>query len=208
MRPRHWLPIVALCAELTGGCRSNGPSETRGAPPADLRASLASQPEQPAAAGPSREEWTRHLETWERDLEQRERALARREASLDARERELIAEAERARASTADPMRRRASCDDVYVALNGEVANELDRAQARDSQRCGSTAAQVVRCVIDRHRDERNPLDESDYAYVEGEARDACQVALDAPRDFVVVFSQLVRRGERSSLRTFSITIE
>jgi hypothetical protein len=99
-----------------------------------------------------------------------------------------------------------ATCGNVYVALNGEIANELDGALNGGTGRCRATdAAEVVDCVLREHAGEDNPLDKHQRAYVWGNPA-PCQVALTPSSARSVMFSQTPRIG--APLRTFSIRVD
>ena len=101
---------------------------------------------------------------------------------------------------------RTATCDNIYVALNGEVANELDGALNGGTGQCAVTdATGVVECALNKHVDEDNPLDRNHRAYVWGNP-EPCQVALTPVGRNGVVFSQV--RDPGATTRTFSIRIE
>ncbi|MBK7974491.1 MAG: hypothetical protein IPK07_14825 [Deltaproteobacteria bacterium] len=68
---------------------------------------------------------------------------------------------------------RTATCDNIYVALNGEVANELDGALNGGTGLCRVTdSAGVVECALRKHLDEDNPLNKRSWG------TQPCQVAL------------------------------
>ena len=101
---------------------------------------------------------------------------------------------------------RTATCDNIYVALNGEVANELDGALNGGTGQCHVTdATGVVECALRKHVDEDNPLNKRQRAYVWGSPQ-PCQVALTPSDRNGVVFSQVPAPG--SATRTFSIVVK
>ncbi len=102
---------------------------------------------------------------------------------------------------------RNATCDNVYVALNGEVANELDAALRADaSPRCeGKDPAAIARCIVTEHVDEDNPLDKKQHAYTLG-IPDACQVQLAPLSTNGITFAQRPHVG--AATRTFSIRVD
>ncbi len=102
---------------------------------------------------------------------------------------------------------RNATCDNVYVALNGEVANELDAALRGDvNRRCaGDDPAAIARCIVTEHVDEDNPLDKKQHAYTLG-IPDACQVQLAPLSTNGITFAQRPHVG--GATRTFSIRVD
>ncbi len=87
-------------------------------------------------------------------------------------------------------------CDANYVALNREVADELDSLVARGrSERCGATSREaIIDCVVARHRDARNRHDRSQPAYTSGPA-ERCQVRLVPSRSYEITFEQPTESG-------------
>ena len=108
---------------------------------------------------------------------------------------------------------RTATCDNVYVALNGEVANELDVVAHGGSTACGTKgdARAVVECTLGTHRDEDNPRNRRLTAYTHADEVTAnassCRVGLVAIGTNAVRFNQYVQQASTTS-RTFSVTIE
>lgn len=101
---------------------------------------------------------------------------------------------------------RTATCDNIYVALNGEVANELDGALNGGTGLCRVTdSAGVVECALRKHLDEDNPLNKRQRAYVGGNP-EPCQVALTPIGRNGVIFSQVPAPG--AATRTFSIRVD
>jgi len=111
--------------------------------------------------------------------------------------RETLSLHERARNST---------CDNVYVALNGFVANERDGAMNGATGNCDvRDVSGVIRCALWRHAKEKNPLDKHQRAYTDA-APAPCQVSLAPLSTNGVTFSQVPRAG--ASTRTFSIRVD
>lgn len=99
------------------------------------------------------------------------------------------------------------TCDNVYVALNGEVANELDAAlHGAPGRPCsGDDPAAIARCIVTEHFDEDNPLDEKQHAYTL-DTPVACQVQLAPLSTNGVMFSQIPRPG--APARSFAIRVD
>lgn len=103
-------------------------------------------------------------------------------------------------------------CDNVYVALNGEVANELDAATHGSTTACdtyGDSAA-VIECTLSKHTREDNPKNASLPAYVylsEDHPLEPCQVGLSPAGTNGVRFHQYVEPGATAS-RSFSVVID
>ncbi len=104
---------------------------------------------------------------------------------------------------------RNATCDNLYVALNGEAANELDSVLNGGSTRCNSTgtSAEVVKCLLSHHVDEDNPRNRNQKAYVAGPgAGDSCQVSVSSLGQRGVLFEQVSSQGR--SARTFHVMLD
>ncbi len=91
---------------------------------------------------------------------------------------------------------RTATCDDMFTALSGEVANELDFAIHGGSGGClvGSNAG-VLACVLAKHSDEDNPRNRNQKAFTTASnsntpPQDPCQVGLVAVSTNGIVFTQ------------------
>lgn len=98
------------------------------------------------------------------------------------------------------------TCDNIYVALNGEVANELDGALNGGTGICRVTDVEgVIQCALNKHVNEDNPLNKHQRAYVWGNP-EPCQVALTPAGPNGVMFSQVPAPG--ATTRSFSIRIE
>ena len=108
---------------------------------------------------------------------------------------------------------RTAVCDNIYVALNGEVANELDTVLNGGSTACGSTSgnSNVVNCTLTTHTDEDNPRNRRQTAYTQdtdvSTNASSCRVGLVASSTNGVRFNQYVQQASANS-RTFSVTID
>ncbi|MFN7953915.1 MAG: zinc-ribbon domain-containing protein [bacterium] len=101
---------------------------------------------------------------------------------------------------------RAATCDNVYVALNGEVANELDAAMHGRTGKCAATTNDaVVSCMMRTHADEDNPRNRNQRAYTTAPG-DSCQVQLSPLSSNGVTFSQIPNPSRPT--RTFSIQVE
>ncbi len=97
---------------------------------------------------------------------------------------------------------RQATCNDIYVALDGGVG-ELP---ADDPIRRMSTP-DMVRVAVDKHRDEDNPRNRTQRAYTSAPITpaDACQVRIEALGADRLLFAQYPAADE--PLRTFSVAI-
>ena len=113
--------------------------------------------------------------------------------------------------------RRTALCDNLYVALNGDVANELDALSAgKPEPRCprARTRDDIIDCMVTLYANERNPRNRQQPAYTSdptGTSADSCQVML-VPRVTstgleYIGFQQYVR-AESATSRTFSLDFD
>ena len=101
---------------------------------------------------------------------------------------------------------RNATCDNIYVALNGEVANELDGAMNGGTGQCStSTNGGVIACSLNKHQDEDNPRNRSQRAYTSA-GPTTCQVQLTTLSTNGVVFTQ--QPNQAGQTRTFSIRVD
>jgi len=101
---------------------------------------------------------------------------------------------------------RNATCDNIYVALNGEVANELDGAMNGGTGNCNTaTNSGVVDCALNKHLDEDNPRNRNQRAYTSAPS-DSCQVGLSTLSTNGVTFTQ--RAQTTGATRTFSIRVD
>ena len=101
---------------------------------------------------------------------------------------------------------RNATCDNIYVALNGEVANELDGAMNGGTGQCStSTNTGVMTCALNKHTDEDNPRNRNQRAYTSGGIA-TCQVQLATLSTNGVTFTQ--QANQSGSTRTFSIRVD
>ena len=109
---------------------------------------------------------------------------------------------------------RTAVCDNIYVALNGEVANELDSVISGGVQTaCGTSTGNtaVLNCSLSLHTDEDNPRNRNQSAYtasanVTSNAA-SCRVGLQTSSTNGIRFNQFVQQGSTGS-RTFSVTMD
>ncbi len=151
-----------------------------------------------AASDPDIEAMQRRLKQLQAEVTEKNAEIRRLRRELDDRD------------ENRDEKRLIATCDNIYVALNGEVANELDTALLSDASEAGCRARdawEVARCAVYRHEQERNPRNPNQPAYVEGEtATDPCQVEITATSENSIRFSQQAYQGAHT--RTFSITID
>ena len=108
---------------------------------------------------------------------------------------------------------RTATCDNIYVALNGEIANELDTVLNGGSTGCGTATGntQVLNCSLSLHTDEDNPRNRNQSAYTTSANATAntssCRVGLETASTNGIRFNQFVQQNSANS-RTFSITID
>ncbi len=101
---------------------------------------------------------------------------------------------------------RNATCDNIYVALNGEVANELDGAMNGGTGQCStSTNSGVVTCSLNKHVDEDNPRNRNQRAYTTTPTN-SCQVGLSSLSTNGVTFTQ--QATQTGATRTFSIAVD
>lgn len=101
---------------------------------------------------------------------------------------------------------RNATCDNIYVALNGEVANELDGAMNGGTGNCAtSTNTGVMNCALGKHVDEDNPRNRNQRAYTT-DASASCQVGLSTLSSNGITFTQVSNTG--ATTRTFSIRVD
>ena len=108
--------------------------------------------------------------------------------------------------------KRTATCDNLYVALNGEVANELDAvANGVPGPHCPAARSRddIMACMIERHAATRNPRNRRQPAYVTT-APESCQVMLFpvtwSGHDSIS-FAQYVQQSSTHS-RTFSPIVD
>ncbi len=106
---------------------------------------------------------------------------------------------------------RNATCDNIYVALNGEVANELDGAMNGGTGQCATaTNSGVLDCALNKHQDEDNPRNRNQSAYLQGTdsntAEDSCRVGLVAVSSNGIAFTQMANLN--GSTRTFRIRVD
>ena len=103
---------------------------------------------------------------------------------------------------------RNATCDNIYVALNGEVANELDGAMNGGTGQCSTTTnAGVVTCALNKHVDEDNPRNRNQRAYTAtASVASTCQVGLATLSSNGVTFTQ--QANQAGTTRTFSIRVD
>ena len=108
---------------------------------------------------------------------------------------------------------RTATCDNIYVALNGEIANELDTVLNGGQTGCGTATGntQVLSCSLSLHTDEDNPRNRNQTAYTTSANvstnTSSCRVGLQTSSTNGIRFNQFVQQGSTGS-RTFSITID
>ena len=108
---------------------------------------------------------------------------------------------------------RTAVCDNIYVALNGEVANELDSALNGLTTACGTTSgnAEVLSCSLQNHTDEDNPRNRNQTAYTTGGDVGAngssCRVGMQTTSTNGIRFNQFVQQASANS-RTFSVVLD
>lgn len=97
---------------------------------------------------------------------------------------------------------RQATCNNIYVALNGGVGE----VPADDPIRTMSMS-DIVQLAVDKHQDEDNPRNRAQRAYTSAPITpaDACQVRIEAVGADRVLFAQYPAADE--PLRTFSIAI-
>ncbi len=102
---------------------------------------------------------------------------------------------------------RTATCDNIYVALNGEVANELDTVLNGGTSACGTTTgnAQVTTCVLSTHDQEDNPRNRQQLAYHTANSN-SCQVGIIASGTNGIQFAQ--QAATSSTTRTFTVRID
>ncbi len=108
---------------------------------------------------------------------------------------------------------RNATCDNIYVALNGEVANELDGAMNGGTGQCAvSTNAGVLTCALNKHQDEDNPRNRNQRAYTTtadsntAPGGGSCQVGLVTVSSNGIAFTQQANQG--GATRTFRIRVD
>ena len=108
---------------------------------------------------------------------------------------------------------RTAVCDNIYVALNGEVANELDSVINGLTTACGTATgnAVVLSCSLQNHNDEDNPRNRNQSAYTTagdvGTNAASCRVGMTTNSTNGIRFNQFVQQNSANS-RTFSVTID
>ncbi|MFN7954204.1 MAG: prepilin-type N-terminal cleavage/methylation domain-containing protein [bacterium] len=107
---------------------------------------------------------------------------------------------------------RNATCDDMFKALNGEVANELDAAMNGATGECavGSNSG-VVACVLAKHVDEDNPRNRNQRAFTTASdsntpPSDTCQVGLVTVSSNGIVFTQTPQVN--GVFRTFRVRLD
>lgn len=100
---------------------------------------------------------------------------------------------------------RRATCENIYVALDAGLAGELQ--QPVDNPLRGMTAPEIVRLAVNKHQDEDNPRNRAQRAYTSAPITpaDACQVRIEAAGADQLLFAQYPVDDE--PLRTFSVAI-
>ncbi len=107
---------------------------------------------------------------------------------------------------------RNSTCDDMFKALSGEVANELDGAKNGGTGECQvSTNVGVLACVLGKHTDEDNPRNRNQRAYTtaadsNSAPADTCQVGLVTVSSNGIVFTQ--RPQQLSATRSFRVRID
>ena len=108
---------------------------------------------------------------------------------------------------------RTATCDNIYVALNGEIANELDTVLNGGQTGCGAASgnSQVLTCSLSLHTDEDNPRNRNQSAYTTSANATtngtSCRVGMATTSTNGIRFNQFVRQDSSSS-RTFSVVID
>ena len=102
------------------------------------------------------------------------------------------------------------TCDNIYVALNGENAGEVNdsrEAIAMARQECGArTTDDLIACALARHQAEANPRNRRQRAFTSSHP-DSCQVELTPLSTNGLTFTQFPRPGDRTP-RTYSIRID
>ena len=94
-----------------------------------------------------------------------------------------------------------ASCDAAYVALDGEIANEMEDVLEGGDAQCGTSLFSLVPCVVVRHLDDVNPRNRAQPLYVASgvftPATQPCQVLIEpVPLQSGVRLTQQPAAGE------------